>query len=60
MYWISVIIQIVKTETHSLILHLSATCTGQLLLKTHIKKKKRGNTMLFYIDLTSWIMRFEH
>lgn len=62
MYRISVIIQIVKTETHSLILHLSATCMGTTASKklTFKKKRKKEKTLFFYLDLTSCIIRSEH
>lgn len=40
MYRISVITQIVKAETHSLILHLSATCMGTAASKKLTLKKK--------------------
>lgn len=55
------IIQIVKTETHSLILHLSATCMGTTASKKlTLKKKKKEKTLFFYLDLTSCIIRSEH
>lgn len=56
MYRISVIIQIVKTETHSLILHLSATCMGTTASKK-LTLKKEKETLFFYL---SCIIRYEH
>lgn len=49
------IIQIVKTETHSLILHLSATCMGTTASKKLTLKKKK-ETLFFYLDLTLCII----
>lgn len=60
MYRISVIIQIVKTETHSLILHRSATCMGTTASKKLTLKKKKKKHFFFYLDLTSCIIRSEH
>lgn len=50
------IIQIVKTETHSLILHLSATCMGTTASKKLTLKKKKKETLFFYLDLTLCII----